>query len=243
GLVQGRRVMVGSPDFLEASGLQLGSVSEALSTMTELARTPVVVAVDGTVWGAIGVSDPVRREAKGILARLRGRGIQVVMLTGDHQATAEAVAAEVGIDRFFAGILPQGKADRIAELQEEGRVALMVGDGINDGPALAVADVGIAMGGGTDVAIESGDVVLIGDSLASVETLMRLSDATHRNIAQNLVGAFFYNVLGIPIAAGVLYPALGLLLSPMLAGAAMAFSSVTVVANANRLRGFDPAVP
>ena len=165
------------------------------------------------------------------------------MLTGDEEAAARRVAGEVGIDRVSARVSPDEKARVVRGLRDEGRAVAMVGDGINDAPALATADVGIAMGSGTDVALQTGDVALLGDSLPGVETLLDLSRAAHRNIVQNLVGAFAYNVVGIPLAAGVLYPSMGLLLSPMFAGAAMAFSSVTVVANANRLRRYEPGSP
>jgi len=171
--------------------------------------------------------------------RLRARGVEVMMLTGDEESAARRIASQVRIDRVRARVSPEEKAAEIGALREAGRVVAMVGDGINDAPALATADVGVAMGGGTDVALQTGDVALLGDSLRGVETLLRISAATRRNIAQNLVGAFAYNVIGIPVAAGVLYPSLGLLLSPMIAGAAMAFSSVTVVTNANRLRRVD----
>ena len=187
------------------------------------------------------MSDAIRESAPAAVARLRRRGVEVVMLTGDDEAAASRVAARVGIEAVFARVSPAEKARRVAALREGGKVVAMVGDGINDAPALAAADVGIAMGGGTDVAVQTADATLLGDSLRGVETLLLVSRAAHRNIVQNLVGAFFYNVVGIPVAAGALYPALGVLLSPMIAGAAMAFSSVTVVANANRLRRFEPA--
>jgi Cu+-exporting ATPase len=174
------------------------------------------------------------------VARMRAWGLRVIMLTGDHEAAARAVGEEVGVDEVLAQVLPGEKAARIEELQNQGRRVAMVGDGINDAPALAVANVGMAMGTGTDVAMETGDVVLMGGSLAGVVHAFELSRATFKNIRQNLFGAFIYNVLGIPIAAGVLYPFLGILLSPVIAGTAMAFSSVTVVSNANRLRLFRP---
>jgi P-type Cu+ transporter len=166
----------------------------------------------------------------------------VVMITGDNQRTAEAIARQVGIDRVLAEVLPEDKATQIKLLQAEGKVVAMVGDGINDAPALAQADVGMAMGTGTDVAMESGDVTLVKGSLSGIVTAIELSKGTIRNVHQNLVGAFAYNTLGIPVAAGVLYPFFGILLSPLLAGAAMAFSSVTVVSNANRLRRWRPSM-
>ena len=238
--VAGRRVLVGSPSFAAEAGVGLERVEAYLGRAVGEGATPVVVVMDGAAAGVFGVSDVLRAEARGAVGRLRGGGVEVMMLTGDEEAAAQRVAGEVGIDRVSARVSPDEKARVVRSLRDEGRVVAMVGDGINDAPALATADVGIAMGSGTDVALQTGDVALLGDSLRGVETLLDLSRATHRNIVQNLVGAFAYNVVGIPLAAGVLYPSLGLLLSPMFAGAAMAFSSVTVVANANRLRGYEP---
>ena len=238
--VGGRRVLVGSPSFAAEAGVELGPVDAHLGRAARQGATPVVVVADGVAVGVFGVADVVRAEARGAVGRLRRGGVEVMMLTGDEEAAAKRVAGEVGIERVAARVSPAEKARVVRGLRGEGRVVAMVGDGINDAPALATADVGIAMGSGTDVALQTGDVALLGDSLRGVETLLDLSRAAHRNIVQNLVGAFAYNVLGIPLAAGVLYPSLGLLLSPMFAGAAMAFSSVTVVANANRLRGYSP---
>ncbi|MGB4876137.1 MAG: HAD-IC family P-type ATPase, partial [Candidatus Competibacter sp.] len=174
------------------------------------------------------------------IRRLRDLKLRVILLTGDHRATARAIAAEAGIDTVFAEVPPTAKADLIADLQARGEIVGMVGDGINDAPALAKAEVGFAMGTGTDVAIESAGITLVGGSLRGIADAIAISRATVTNIRQNLFGAFLYNTLGIPLAAGVLYPATGLLLDPMLAGAAMALSSFTVVSNANRLRGFQP---
>lgn len=241
--VGGRRVLVGSPSFVGEAGVELDPVDGYLGRAKEEGATPVVVVLDGRAVGVFGVADEVRAEARGAVGRLRGGGVEVMMLTGDEEAAARRVAGRVGIDRVSARVSPDGKAQVVRALRDEGRVVAMVGDGINDAPALATADVGIAMGSGTDVALQTGDVALLGDSLRGVETLLDLSRTAHRNIVQNLVGAFAYNVLGIPLAAGVLYPSAGLLLSPMFAGAAMAFSSVTVVANANRLRGYEPGSP
>ena len=238
--VAGRRILVGSPSFAAEAGVGLERVEAYLGRAAEEGATPVVVVMDGAAVGVFGVSDMLRAEARGAVGRLRRGGVEVMMLTGDEEAAAKRVAGEVGIDRVSARVSPDEKARMVRSLRDEGRVVAMVGDGINDAPALATADVGIAMGSGTDVALQTGDVALLGDSLRGVETLLHLSRAVHRNIVQNLVGAFAYNVVGIPVAAGVLYPSLGLLLSPMFAGAAMAFSSVTVVANANRLRGYEP---
>jgi Cu+-exporting ATPase len=236
----GVQTMVGSPGFFEDSEDSPESWGEAVEEITRGGRTPILVARDGRYLGALAVSDPVKEDSAEAVARLRKMGLEVIMLTGDHEAVARAIGAEVGVDEVMAQLLPAEKADRIRELQARGRRVAMVGDGINDAPALAIADVGIAMGTGTDVAMETGDMVLMGGSLVGVVHALELSNATIRNIRQNLFGAFFYNVLGIPIAAGVLYPFFGLLLSPVIAGSAMAFSSVTVVSNANRLRLFRP---
>ena len=238
-VVAGRRVLVGSPKFLASAGVATAPLREHLDRGAAEGGTPVVVAVDGAVTGVFVVADTVRPGARAALERLRARGVEVRMLTGDEESAARSIASQVGIDRVRARVSPEEKAAEIRELRDAGRVVAMVGDGINDAPALATADVGVAMGGGTDVALQTGDVALLGDSLRGVETLLQISTATRRNVAQNLVGAFAYNVIGIPVAAGVLYPSLGMLLDPMIAGAAMAFSSVTVVANANRLRRVD----
>lgn len=240
GVVEGRRVLVGSVPFLAAAGVATEPLRGQLERLGAEGATPVAVAVDGVAAGAFGLADTVRPGARAAVARLQAAGVEITMLTGDVESAAQRVARQTGISRVRAGVSPGGKADAVAALREEGRVVAMVGDGINDAPALAAADVGIAMGSGTDVALLTSDVALVGDSLRAVETLLRISRATHRNIVQNLVGAFIYNVIGIPVAAGALYPALGLRLSPMIAGAAMALSSVTVVANANRLRRWQP---
>jgi len=198
------------------------------------------VAVDGAAAGVLGISDPLKGDAEAAVRVMHRAGLKVVMVTGDHRATAEAVAARLGIDEVRAEVLPADKAERVAEFQARGEVVGMVGDGINDAPALARADVGFAIGTGTDVAIESADVTLMRGSLFGVIDAILISRATVRNIWQNLFGAFIYNSLGIPVAAGVLYPFTGMLLNPMIGGAAMALSSVTVVSNANRLRWFKP---
>ena len=239
-VVEGRRVLAGSPSFLEDAGVEIGPLQDALDRVANEGATPVAVAVNGKAAGVFGVSDAVRQDAAGVVARLQSAGVEVVMLTGDAPAAAERVARETGIGRLRARVSPEEKAQEVQVLRDQGRTVAMVGDGINDAPALAAAHVGIAMGGGTEVALRTGDVGLLGDSLRGIETLLGISRAAQRNIAQNLVGAFAYNVLAIPVAAGALYPSLGLLLSPMIAGAAMAFSSVTVVSNANRLRFFKP---
>ena len=188
--------------------------------------------------GLVGVADPIKEDSSQAIKRLQADGIRVVMLTGDNQATAQAVASEVGITEFFAEVLPEDKANKVSELQAQGEIVGMTGDGINDAPALALADVGFAIGTGTDVAIESADITLMRGSLNGLADAIAVSKATLRNIKQNLFGAFIYNMAGIPIAAGVLYPLFGVLLSPVIAGAAMALSSLTVVSNANRLRLF-----
>ena len=238
--VEGQEVRVGSPGFLRESGVPEESFAGAVGAITAGGRTPVLVARGVHYLGALAVSDSVKEDSAAAIARLRELGLRVVMLTGDQEATARAIGREVGVDEVLAQVLPGEKADRVRELQARGRRVAMVGDGINDAPALAQADVGIALGTGTDVAMETGDMVLMGGSLAGVVHAMELSHATFRNIRQNLFGAFIYNVLGIPVAAGVLYPFFGILLSPVIAGSAMAFSSVTVVTNANRLRFFRP---
>lgn len=235
-VVGGRRVLVGSAAFLEGAGVKLDALRDVLAGVAEAGRTPVLTAVDGALAGALSMEDTVRADARPTVERLRKRGMDVWMATGDEEGAAQRVARQVGIAHVSARASPADKANLVARLRERGRVVAMIGDGINDGPALAGADVGVAMGGGTDVAREAGDVVLLGDSLRGAETLLSLSRAASRNIAQNLVGAFAYNVVAIPVAAGALYASTGLLLSPAVAGAAMAFSSVTVVANANRLR-------
>ena len=239
--VDGRSVLVGTAAFLGEEGIEAGEGALEADKLSAGGKTPILVAADGAVLGALGVADEVKEDSASAVARLKAMGLRVVMITGDHETTAAAIARQVGIDETLARVLPDQKAERVKELQAAGRKVAMVGDGINDAPALAQADVGIAIGSGTDVAIEAGDVTLMGGSLHGVVHVIEISEATFRNIRQNLVGAFFYNVLGIPVAAGALYPVLGLLLSPMIAGAAMAFSSVTVVTNANRLRAFRPS--
>jgi len=199
-------------------------------------QTVMFVAVDGRTAGLVGVADPIKPTTHEAIEALHREGIKVVMLTGDNRTTAEAVAKSVGIDRIEADVLPDQKAEVITRLQASGERVAMAGDGINDAPALAQADVGIAMGTGTDVAMESAGVTLVKGDLRGIVRARRLSKATMRNIRQNLFFAFVYNVLGVPVAAGVLYPFLGVLLSPMIASAAMTFSSVSVIGNALRLR-------
>jgi len=234
GRVGGREVSFGNRRILEAGVAD--ELDAAAADLAARGRTPMFLSVEGVVAGIVAVADPVKADSSKAVARLHALGLKVLMLTGDNRRTAEAVAREVGIDDVIAEVLPGDKAEQIAALQRAGEVVAMVGDGINDAPALARADVGYAIGTGTDVAIESADVTLMRGSLHGVADAIAVSRATVRNIKQNLFGAFVYNSLGIPIAAGVLYPFTGLLLNPMIAGAAMALSSVTVVSNANRLR-------
>lgn len=240
GRVGARSVVVGTPTHLTDQGVDTGALSATLQRLAEEGKTPIAVAVDGRAAGVLAVADPIKHDSAEAIARLKKAGLRVVMLTGDHEVTAAAVAKAVGVDEVFSRVGPEQKADHVAELQDIGLRVLMVGDGVNDAPALAQADLGIAIGTGADAALEAGDIALMGGSLHGVADALDIARATIKNIKQNLVGAFFYNVLGIPIAAGVLYPFFGILLSPMIAGAAMAFSSVTVVTNANRLRSYRP---
>ena len=241
GSVDGKAVFFGNARLMGEQGIDLGDLPARAAQLAEQAQTPMYLAVDGKAAGIVAVADPIKPDSKAAIARMHALGLKVVMITGDNRATADAVARQVGIDEVLAEVLPGDKAAKVAELQSRGKVVGMVGDGINDAPALAQADVGYAIGTGTDVAIESADVTLMRGSLHGVPDAITISRATVRNIKQNLFGAFIYNVLGIPIAAGVLYPFIGLLLNPVIAGAAMAMSSVTVVSNANRLRWLTPA--
>ncbi|MBN9151128.1 MAG: heavy metal translocating P-type ATPase [Micrococcales bacterium] len=238
-LVAGREVLVGNARLLSAAGIDPDSLNIVLRRLAGDGKTPILVAVDGHAAGVVGVADTVKEGSAAAVAALQKRGIEVVMMTGDNRDTAAAIAREVGITRVVAEVMPEHKAAEVKRLQAEGKVVGMVGDGINDAPALAQADVGSAIGTGTDVAIESSDITLISGALSGLVTAVDLSRATMRNIRQNLLFAFLYNGVGIPIAAGVLYPAFGLMLSPMIAALAMALSSLSVVANANRLRRFN----
>jgi Cu+-exporting ATPase len=240
GMVNGRGVLAGQRRWLEEQGIDTTPLHQEAERLAAQGQTPIFVAVDGQAAGLVAVADPLKPDSAAAIARLRQLGLKVVLLTGDHAATAQAIAAQAGIEQVYAEVLPTDKASVIAELQAQGEVVGMVGDGINDAPALARADVGLAMGTGTDIAIESAGITLVRGSLHGIADAIALSRAAMRNIRQNLFGAFIYNTLGIPLAAGVLYPVSGLLLNPMVAGAAMALSSFTVVSNANRLRGFRP---
>ncbi len=236
--VDGEKLLLGNEKHMKGHSVELGSFVEKAQQLASEAKTPLYFSVAGKLAAIIAVADPVKEDSIAAIKRLQTNGIRVVMLTGDNRATAKAVAEQVGITEFFAEVLPEDKANKVKELQSQGEVVGMTGDGINDAPALAQANVGFAIGTGTDVAIESADITLMRGSLHGLADAIAVSKATLRNIKQNLFGAFIYNVAGVPIAAGVLYPFFGLLLSPVIAGAAMAFSSLTVVSNANRLRLF-----
>ena len=238
--VEGKSILLGNPRLMQRTGVDIAALDSQAHTAALLGQTPIYLAVDGKAAGLVVIADPIKSDSQAAIARLHALGLKVVMLTGDNAATAQAVAGQVGVDDVYADVLPADKADKVVELQTRGEIVGMVGDGINDAPALAQANVGFAIGTGTDVAIESADVALLRGSLHGVADAIAISTATVRNIRQNLFGAFFYNILGIPIAAGALFPLFGLLLNPMIAGAAMAMSSVTVVSNANRLRFFRP---
>ena len=234
--VEGCQVVIGNAKLMRERGL--APDDQTSNTLANDGKTPVFVALDGKFAGIIAIADPIKDGSRAAIEKLHELGLEVAMLTGDNEKTARAIARQVGIERVFAEVLPDGKAAKIQELQGEGKKVAMVGDGINDAPALALADVGIAMGTGTDVALEAADITLVKGDLHGVAASIALSRATVKNIKQNLFFAFIYNVLGIPIAAGVLYPFTGWLLSPILASLAMALSSVSVVTNALRLRGF-----
>jgi Cu+-exporting ATPase len=236
GSVAGRGVVVGTPTLLSEWGVDAAPLASRSEALADQGKTPLFIAVDGRLEGVIAVADVERASAAEAVARLERLGVEVILLTGDNARTAEAVARRVGIRTVLAGVLPEGKEAEIRRLQEAGKVVAMVGDGINDGPALARADVGIAMGTGTDVAIEAGDITLLRPDLATIPAALVLARRSMGIMKQNLFWAFVYNTLGIPVAAGVLYPVAGILLSPILASAAMAFSSVSVVTNSLRLR-------
>jgi len=235
GTVEGKRIVLGNAVFLKDQGVDTSELSTQADDLRRAGATAIFIGIDGKVAGAFAIADPVKETTPQALAALRKEGIRVVMLTGDNRTTAKAVAAKLGIDDVEAEVLPDQKSAVVAKFKQEGRVVAMAGDGVNDAPALAAADVGIAMGSGTDVAIESAGVTLLKGDLNGIVRARRLSQATMSNIRQNLVFAFIYNAAGIPVAAGLLYPPFGILLSPMIAAAAMALSSVSVVTNALRL--------
>ncbi|MEV8310863.1 heavy metal translocating P-type ATPase [Streptomyces flavidovirens] len=240
GTVDGRRVLAGKRSLLTDAGIDTEPLQADADRLAAEGKTAIFAAADGRLLGVLAVADTLKEDSPAAIAELRRLGLEIIMITGDNRRTAEAIAAEVGIGTVLAEVLPEHKADEIRRLQDEGRRVGMVGDGINDAPALAQADVGFAIGTGTDVAIEAADITLISGALGGVVTAVTLSRATMRNIRQNLFLAFFYNSIGIPLAAGVLYPFTGWLLSPIIAAAAMALSSLSVVGNANRLRAFTP---
>ncbi|WP_313068966.1 copper-exporting P-type ATPase CopA [Atlantibacter hermannii] len=240
GEAEAHTLLLGNQALLHEQQVDTRELDAEIERQAQQGATPVLLAIDGKAAALLAIRDPLREDSRDALARLHREGYRLVMLTGDNAITAQAIAKEAGIDEVIAGVLPDGKAEAIAKLQREGRQVAMVGDGINDAPALAQADVGIAMGGGSDVAIETAAITLMRHSLMGVADALAISKATLRNMKQNLLGAFVYNTLGIPIAAGILWPITGTLLNPVVAGAAMALSSITVVSNANRLLRFKP---
>jgi Cu+-exporting ATPase len=236
GNVDQGRVLLGNATFFENEGVDVASMTVAADGFRADGQTVVYVAKAGRLLGLLGVADPIKESTSEAVRMLRADGIRIIVLSGDAKRTAEAVGRKLGLDEIVAGVTPSEKAEHVKRLQEQGLVVAMAGDGVNDAPALAQADVGIAMGTGTDVAMQSAHVTLVSGDLRGIVRARRLSVATMRNIRQNLAWAFAYNVLGVPIAAGALYPFFGLLLSPMVASAAMSLSSVSVIANALRLR-------
>lgn len=240
--IDGDHLLLGNKKLMDESQISLGSLTAESDTLANQGKTPMYIAKNGRIAGIIAVADTVKESSLQAIEKLHRMGLEVVMITGDNKRTAEAIAKQVGIDRVLSEVLPEDKANEVKKLQEEGRKVAMVGDGINDAPALAQADVGIAIGSGTDVAMESADIVLMRSDLMDVPTAVELSKATIKNIKENLFWAFAYNVLGIPVAMGLLYLFGGPLLNPMIAGAAMSFSSVSVLINALRLKGFKPSV-
>jgi Cu+-exporting ATPase len=236
GVVDGREVLLGNNKLLEGRGIKQRLLTERAEVLRQQGQTVMFVAIDGEAAGLLAVADPIKESTYEAIRTLHQEGIRIVMLTGDNRVTADAVGLKLGLDEIEAEVLPEQKSEVVKRLQSEGRIVAMAGDGINDAPALALAQVGIAMGTGTDVAMESAGVTLVKGDLRGIAKARRLSRGTMRNIRQNLFFAFFYNTLGVPLAAGVLYPVFGWLLSPMIASAAMTFSSVSVIGNALRLR-------
>ena len=241
GLVAGKSILLGSHKWMHDNGILPGKrLEQQAAELAAEAATPIYLAEEGRIGGLIAIADPIKHDSRAAVERLHQNGLKVVLLTGDNRLTAAAVARRIGVDDVISNVLPEQKEGEVVRLQAAGEIVAMVGDGINDAPALARSDVGFAVGNGTDIAIESADITLMRGSLHGVADAIAISRVTVRNIWQNLFGAFFYNSIGIPLAAGVLYPLAGILLNPMVAGAAMAFSSLTVVSNANRLRLFNP---
>jgi Cu+-exporting ATPase len=236
GTVGGRQVVLGTASLVGTHGADPAAAADRARALREKGQTVLFVAIDGAHAALLGVADPIRKSTPEAIRMLHADGLRVVMLTGDNEVTARAVASSLGIDEVVAGVLPDQKRDAVRRLQQQGAIVAMAGDGVNDAPALAEASVGLAMGTGTDVAIESAGVTLVKGDLRAIVRARRLSRATMRNIRQNLFLAFIYNALGVPIAAGLLYPFIGLLVSPIWASAAMTFSSVSVIGNALRLR-------
>ena len=236
--VEAQEVLIGNESLMRQYQVELGEHISDLISLSHQGKTAMFVSVDKKLVGITAVADPIKKNSREAIAELQKMGLEVVMLTGDREETAQAIAREAGVDQVIAGVFPDGKADVVKNLQAQGKKVAMVGDGINDAPALVQAEVGIAIGSGTDVAIDSADIVLMHSDLLDVVTAIRLSQATIKNIKENLFWAFAYNTLGIPIAMGLLYVFGGPLLNPMLAGLAMSFSSVSVVTNALRLRRF-----
>jgi len=235
GSIRGKAVRVGSDGIIPTGRANLSLLDMSAAFRAE-GQTVVYLTIDGLPTGLISVADPIKASAKAVIDELHRQNIEVVMMTGDNHVTAKAVAKQLGIDHVFAEVMPESKAAKVKELQSQGKIVAMAGDGVNDAPALAQADVGIAFASGTDVAIESADITLLRPDLDGILKARNLSRSTMKNIRQNLFFAFIYNVFGVPIAAGVLFPVLGVLLSPMIASAAMTFSSVSVIVNALRLR-------
>ncbi|MEK6682815.1 MAG: HAD-IC family P-type ATPase, partial [Nitrospirota bacterium] len=236
--VQGKEILLGNLKLMRDRGIKLNGLEKDAERLSDEGKTPMFLAVDKKAAGIIAVADTLKPDSKAAVDSLHRLGLEVIMITGDNKRTAEAIARQVGIERVLSEVLPEDKARHVKMLQAEGKKAAMVGDGINDAPALAQADIGIAIGTGTDVAMEASDITLISGDLRGIVTAIALSKATIRNIKQNLFWAFFYNISLIPVAAGILYPFFGILLDPMIAAGAMGLSSVSVVSNALRLRWF-----